>query len=129
MKNVSLFKRKRSSSYLIQYTDDHGSRKILSTRCALKSDALRFLAALQAEQNTPRIDSKTLSAFTADFLAYAKSQYQPTTVAIYRSALSVLLTSVGNVSIDSITARHVWHAPQKMIQFHILMIIKKGHYG
>jgi drug/metabolite transporter (DMT)-like permease len=22
-----------------------------------------------------------------------------------------------------------WHAPQKMIQFHILMIIKKGHYG
>jgi integrase len=112
MFNISLFKRDRSKSYFIQYTDEDGSPKQISTRCSLKADALQFLADLKTKQKTPKVKSKSLSDFTSDFLLYASSQYRPATVSIYKFALTSLRDSVGNVPIHTVTPRQVdlWKA-------------------
>jgi len=107
MHNISLFKRERSDSYFVQYTDDDGSRKQISTRCSQKSDALKFLADLKTKQKAPKVKSKSLIDFTTDFLVYANSQYRPATVGIYKFALSLLRDSVSNVPISTITPHHV----------------------
>jgi integrase len=107
MNNVSIFKRNRSSSYIIQYTDEHGSRKQVSTRCTLKADAIHFLTNLKAAPKEPETASRSYSAFISDFLSYAKTQYQPGTVEIYELAFASFQRSVGSISMDSITVRQV----------------------
>jgi integrase len=107
MKNIFLFKRNRSDSYFIQFMDEDGSRKQLSTRCTSKADALRFLAELKIERKKPTLKAKSLSEFTKDFLLYASTQFRSETVKIHKFALALLLESVGNAPMNSITPRHV----------------------
>lgn len=107
MKNISLFKRDNSDSYFIQYTNEDGVRKQISTRCSLKADALKFLSDLKTKQKTPKLKSKSVSDFTAEFILYTQTQFLPETVKIYKFALSLFQGSVGNIPMSMITPRHV----------------------
>jgi hypothetical protein len=112
MKNVSIYRRKSSSSYVVQYTDENGLRKHISTRSSSKSEALKFLANLKNELKTPKSKPCSISEFTTDFLLYAATQLRPATVQIHKYALGLLLDCLGNVAMRTITPRHVdkWKA-------------------
>ncbi len=96
-----------SGIYYLYYSDILGKRQKVSTRQTLKTDALKFLQAFDAEEVRKRATRKnaSLQSFMTDFLTYATGNYAKSTVTIYRSALNRLLCVAGNVPLASITAQ------------------------
>lgn len=85
-----------------------GKTKRKSSRCRLKSDALKFLQLFKAEDNRKRTESKSVSLqkFITDFLLFANGNFSKGTIYIYKTSLNKLLSIVGDIPITSLTPQH-----------------------
>lgn len=96
----SLFRRDSGIWYVL-ITEDNGKTRWKSTRCKLKSEALKFLSKERAtERSQPK---KRLGFFVNDFLAYAESIYAQNNVELYERYLRRFKEFVGDVFLESIT--------------------------
>ncbi len=61
--------------YYLWYDDEVGRRHEVSTRCNVKTDALRFLQDLKQTEHERRVRFQrvSLSQFTEDYLIYSRS--------------------------------------------------------
>ncbi len=104
---ASLLKRSNGVWYIV-YTLD-GRRRWLSTRTKLKTEALRRLKNFQlpssSKSKTPK--ALALSAYADEFFRYAKVNYAPATVAIFRLGLRHLTDVVGDTTLSALNARHI----------------------
>lgn len=94
--------------WYVYYVGSDGKTKSKSTRCTLKSDALKFLQTFKIDEQKRRIDLKTVSlrSFSADFLAHADGTFSKGTANIYRASLNKLGIIIGDIPIISITPQH-----------------------
>lgn len=93
--------------YYLWFTID-GKRKRVSTRCHLKSDALKFLQSFKAEEQQKRSMARRvlLQTFTTDFLLFSEGNFSKGTTLGYKGSLNNLLKIIGNVPLSSITPQH-----------------------
>lgn len=93
-----------SGIYYLWYKDDRGRRQKVSTRSKHKTDALKFVQTFKADQEE-KIQPKTLSAFTGEFLTYAKATFSPGTVDLYRRSLRYFLQITGDRPLPKLTPK------------------------
>ena len=101
---VYLFK--RGSRYYIQFHDQDGKQRQISTGCSLKTDAVAFLRDNESRY-TVNHASKKISQFSIEFLSYGRSVYAYSTFRSYRNALKQLLLVTGDIRLSTITERMV----------------------
>ncbi len=99
---LSLFKRSRTF-YLLYYSQ--GKRRWKSTGVSTRPESLKKLTEFRELFQT-RAQHVILSKFTADFLAFAESNYRPGTVALYRHTLNRFKAVAGDISLSEVTAEH-----------------------
>jgi integrase len=97
-----------SRFYYIYFNDERGKRQKISTRCTLKTDALKFLQTFKiVTDRKPRIrKTHLLSEFTINFLSFAEGSFSQGTVGIYRFAMGKLLSIAGDIPIASLSPQH-----------------------
>jgi len=91
--------------WYIYYEGHDGKTKSVTTKCRLKSDALKYLqtfTATQKKKSTPQ----HLSSFTEEFLAHARVNYSPATVWIYKNVLERLQNIIGDPLLKQVTPLH-----------------------
>jgi len=91
--------------WYVYFVGEDGKTKRNSTRCRLKTDALKFLQTFKAGQSQ-RTKQVFLSTFITNFLSYAKGNFSERTVQFYSYSLNKLLSIISNVPIASITPLH-----------------------
>ncbi len=96
----------RRGYYYIWYTDDRGKRRKVSTRCRLKTDALKALMDFKA-LTARRGSSVMLGQFIQDFHRYATATYSPATVDMYDRTLGLFKEKASDRLLSTITPRHV----------------------
>jgi integrase len=94
--------------WYVYYVGGDGKTKSKTTRCTIKSDALKFLQTFKTDEHKKRTETKIvlLQSFTTDFLAFANGTFSKGTANIYRASLNKLLSIIGNIPIVSITPQH-----------------------
>jgi integrase len=96
----------RGGYYYIWYTDDRGKRRKVSTRCKLKTDALKALTDFKA-LTARKGSSIMLAQFVEQFLRYAEATYSLATVEMYRRTLGYFLAHASDRLLKSITPKHI----------------------
>lgn len=91
--------------WYIYYEGYDGKTKSITTKCRVKSDALKFLQTFSASQKK-KSPQQHLSSFTKDFLAHATVIYSPATVWIYRNVLDRLQKIIGDPLMKQVTPFH-----------------------
>ena len=99
---ISLFK--RSGTYYVLYYS-HDKRRWKSPGVTTRPEAVKKLTEFR-ELLQARAQHVSLSKFIHDFLAYAETNYRPSTLALYRHTLSRFQSIVGDVSLPEMTAEH-----------------------
>ncbi len=95
-----------SGIYYLYFFNNRGIRQKVSTRAKLKSDALKFLQSFKQENR--RIRTRVLiSAFRQELISHIEVLYTKGTVKMYRQAFDTLQQIVGDVPLQSITAKDV----------------------
>ncbi len=97
---------KRKGTYYIGYDDVDGKRKWKSSKCHLKTDALKKLSEFR-ELLRSKPDAITLSHFTTDFLSYASTSYAKPTVDIFTIGLRHLSTIAGDCLLTRLNPQHI----------------------
>jgi integrase len=101
-----MFLSKRNGYYYIWYTDDHGRRQKVSTRCTTRGDALKALARFnELTRKKPHV--VTFTQFVADFLDYAKTTYSRATVELYKRTFRFLLGRLSDLPLRQISPRDI----------------------
>ena len=107
MEHLSLFKHGRSSIWFIQYRNADGIRKQKSTHCMHKADAVKVLADFgKFLADGHKRKKVVLSAFAAEFLRFARTNYASHTVYLYEKELEHFIRICGDLPLDKITAKH-----------------------
>ena len=102
--NLSLFKRPNGFWYILFTVD--GRRKWKSTRTGRKSEALKILRCFEdPPEEQPK--STKLSAFTDEFLTYARVNYARASRDIFIVCLRNLLVIAGDCALTTLEPRHV----------------------
>jgi len=80
--------------WYLYFVDHNGKRRRISTKCRLKSDALRFLQSFNVEEQNrqPERNRTTLSLFAQDHLKYSESVHTAKTMRSNKTALAEFLT-------------------------------------
>ncbi len=94
--------------WYVYYVGSDGKTKSKTTRCTIKSDALKFLQTFKTDEHKKRTEIKIvlLQSFTTDFQTFADGTFSKGTANIYRASLNKLLSIIGDVPIVSITPQH-----------------------
>ena len=95
----------KNGIWYLYFVGDDGKTKRNSTRCRLKTNALKFLQTFKVGQSQ-RVKQVFLSTFITDFLLYARGNFSTRTVEFYSYSLNKLLTTIGNIPLASITPKH-----------------------
>jgi integrase len=93
---------KRGPIFYLQFTNEDGLKKQISTGCRSKADAYKFFAEFEEKQVSAKCQ-QLISNFIDDFVIYAKNIYSPSTVRCYKSAAVSLQKYLGDIPIQSIT--------------------------
>jgi len=103
-----LFKRSNGIYYL--YFDDKltGKRKAVSTKCKLKTDAIKFVNSFDTEkQPSPAAQLIYLATLEKEALNYALNNLSNGSYIIYKATFRYLLGIIGNKPLKSITGRDI----------------------
>lgn len=98
---------KRSNGYYyIYYLQPNGKRTSISTKCKIKSDALKFFANFEKEleaKKLQKLKSISLQELINDFLNFSLTVHKPKTHKGYKITLKFFLNFIGNIPIKEIT--------------------------
>lgn len=103
-----MFLSKRSNGlYYIFFKNEKNKYTCISTKCRIKSDALKFLTNFNQELKL-REQAKTvyitLDKFIFDFLKYSETIHSPKHTESLKASFSVFRRFTGNISLNQITA-------------------------
>ncbi len=101
----TLFKRSNGVYYIV-YTDPEGRRKWVSTHERRNNLALKRLLDFNSKQGE-HLSKTSLRKFMTEFLSFAQTVYSSGTVGIYRKSLNRFAELVGDISLSSITPKHI----------------------
>jgi integrase len=93
-----------SGIYYVWYTDPSGKRRKLSTKSHHKGDALKFLT--DFKKNSQSVNRLRFTDYVEQFMEFAKMNYRPRTLTIYRQTITHFKTIIGENHLHAITARH-----------------------
>ncbi len=95
--------------FYLFYFDEFGKRHKVSTKCKYKSDALAFLQDFKQkeQEHKIRLQRKSLSQFTEDFLTYSKSVHTPKTQKSIKTAFREFIRIVGDIRLDKVGIREI----------------------
>ncbi len=95
--------------FYLFYFDEFGKRHKVSTKCKYKSDALAFLQDFKQkeQEHKIRLQRKSLSQFTKDFLTYSKSVHTPKTQRTIKTAFREFIRIVKDVRLDKVGIREI----------------------
>lgn len=102
-----MFLTKRNGIWYLWYTDVNGKRRKKSTGTGRKSEAIKYLAAFKPNPKSPAVSKITLSSFRDEYTKYSKGAHTNKTTNHYRTAFNEFIRITGDISIMSITVRHV----------------------
>jgi hypothetical protein len=104
-----MFLSKRPSGiYYIYYEDSKGNRQAISTKCRLKSAALKFLTNFKTEleeRASRKIIPITLSKFRFEFLKHSEAIHTPKTTKTFVTTFKYMLNFFGDLIISDLTER------------------------
>jgi len=100
-----LFRRSNGIWYVIRETE--GRLKWKSTKCRVKSEALRFLRERSSSTIPAAFPAKPLKEFLSEFLNYAQSVYRKKTFEVYKRTSTHLLAVCSAISLGGVTGK-VW---------------------
>ncbi len=94
-----------SGIYYLYYQNEYGKRSKVSTKCKVKSDALKFVQNYKSDRKN---SSKQipLSQFITTLVKYADTVYNQKTSAIYSTTLNKFMALHGNIMLKKITPLH-----------------------
>lgn len=104
MQSSQVYLFKRGSRYYIQYLDQDGNKRQVTTGCSIKTDAVAYLRSHEQEY-TASLKSKKLSDFILEFSSYGKSIYAKSTYRSYIAALKTLHSFIGDTRLSNLTVR------------------------
>ena len=96
----------KSGIYYLYFTGLNGKRQKVSTRFSQKRDAMEFFRSFRPDMKS-RLPRVMFSGFVGDFLSYAQSSFAEQTILMYRSCLGQFLRYVGDIPLQSLTAKHL----------------------
>jgi integrase len=96
----------KSGIYYLYFTGLNGKRQKVSTRFSQKRDAMEFFRSFRPDMKS-RLSRVMFSGFVGDFLSYAQSSFAEQTILMYRSCLGQFLRYVGDIPLQSFTAKHL----------------------
>lgn len=104
-----LSKRPSNGIYYIFSFDELGKRQRISTRCKLKTDALKFLRDFkEAEHERKRnLDRVSLSQFKQTYLEHSKGIHTPNTTENCEAALNMFEAFVGDLPLHKIGVKEI----------------------
>lgn len=101
-----MFLSKRNGVYYLFFRDEQGVRHKVSTRCHIKTDALKFLQTFRSGSPRNTTQAPHLTEFYQQLEAYRISTHQPGTVGIYRKSWRFLVAIVGDMRLSAISPLH-----------------------
>jgi integrase len=101
-----MFLSKSNGVYYLFFRDEQGVRHKVSTRCHIKSAALRFLQSYRSSSPHSSTKSPQLTEFFQQLEAYLVSTHQPGTVGIYRKSWRFLVAFVGDLRLSALSPVH-----------------------
>ena len=95
--------------YYLYFRDEVGKRQAVSTRCRLKSDALKFLQTFQVadQERKVKLHRVLLSDFIPAFLAHSRTVHTVKTVDSNKTALDEFLRIVGDLPLHKVGIREI----------------------
>ena len=106
-----MFLSKRPSGiYYLYYKDSNGRRFCISTKCKLKSEALRFLTNFKSEileRTSRKTIPITLDKFQFEFLKHSEAIHTPKTTKTFVTTFKYMLKFFGDPIISELTERDI----------------------
>lgn len=103
-----MFLSKRSNGvYYLWFDDELGRRHKVSTRCTLKTDALKFIQQFKHAEKQKNTNRVLLSQFTESFLLYSKSVHSHNTQELFRWSFQEFQRIVGDLPLHKIGVREI----------------------
>lgn len=105
-----MFLSKRSNGYYyLWFIDENGHKQKTSTKCKLKSDALKFLQRFKQGEKECKAKLKraSLSQFFEEFLAYSQSVHAVNTQELFKYTFREFVRVVGNLPLYKVGVREV----------------------
>ncbi len=104
-----MFLTKHTTFWYLYFVDKDGKRRRISTKCRLKSDALRFLQSFKEEEQTRQVkrNRTTLSLFSQDYLNFSESIHTAKTLRANKTALAEFLRITGDIGLQRVTPREI----------------------
>lgn len=107
---MSIFLSKRANGiYYLWFKDDLGRKRKVSTRCKLKTDALKFLQDFKQKEaeGKARLQRTSVSLFAQDYLKYSKGVHTAKSQESIRTSLCEFIRIIGDLSLHKIGAREI----------------------
>ena len=104
-----LSKRPSNGIYYLFFFDELGKRQCVSTRCKLKTDALKFLQDFKRTEQERKVKvlRVSLSQFKEDYLRYSAGVHTPKTQESNKTALEQLVKVVGDIPLHRMGVREI----------------------
>lgn len=98
-----------SGIYYLWYKNNNGKKQKVSTRCKIKSGALKFLQHFNEEQHEKKmkLERITLSVLIKDYLTYSRSRHTPATHEGIKLVINEFLSFTGDMSVEKIDVRKI----------------------
>jgi integrase len=105
-----MFLSKRSNGYYyLWFIDENGHKQKTSTKCKLKSDALKFLQQFKEgeKERKAKLKRASLSQFVEEFLGYSQSVHAVNTQELFKYTFREFVRIVGNLPLCKVGIREV----------------------
>lgn len=99
-----MFLFKRNNIYYVEFIDNSGNKKRISTKSKFKSEAIKFMIDFRTELNKkePAIKSITLTEFEVIYTEFIKSTFSDSYVKVFRFVIKSMIDFFGDVTFSSL---------------------------